>query len=247
MTQARQTARQVCRWHPQPDAATLERAVAAEILAAADRAIGQRGAFHLVLSGGNTPRRIHELLRASDAQWPRWHIWFGDERCLPPDDPERNSRMAAETLLDHVAIPRAQIHPIRGELGAAEAAADYARELAAVAGMEFDLVLLGLGEDGHTASLFPGHDWGVADEAPDARDAHDASAVPVPDALAVFNSPKPPPERVSLSARRLARARQVIFMVSGAGKRPALDAWRAGAAIPASVIAPAGGVDVYTA
>lgn len=227
MTQARQ----ICRWHPQPDAAALECAVTAEILRAADLALLQRGAFHLVLSGGNTPRRIHEALRASDARWSGWHIWFGDERCLPPDDADRNSRMAAETLLDHVAIPRSQIHPIRAELGAAEAAADYMRQLSGVG--EFDLVLLGLGEDGHTASLFPGNDWGVANDAPAA--------------LAVFNAPKPPPQRVSLSARRLAAAREVIFVVSGAGKQQALDAWRAGAAIPASVIAPAGGVDIYVA
>lgn len=223
--------RQLCRWHPQPDAAALERAIAAEILRAAGAALSQRGAFHLVLSGGNTPRRIHEALRGSPAQWSGWHIWFGDERCLPPDDPERNSRMAADTLLDHVAIPRAQIHPMRTELGAAAAAADYVGLLNGVGA--FDLVLLGLGEDGHTASLFPGHDWGVGPAAPDA--------------LAVFDSPKPPPARVSLSARRLAEARQVIFMVSGAGKRQALDAWRAGAAIPAAAVAPPGGVDVYTA
>lgn len=209
----------------------MERAITAAVQAAAELAIRGRGAFHLVLSGGNTPRRIHAALRAGRTDWSRWHIWFGDERCLPPDDAERNSRMADETLLDHVAIPRAQIHPIRAELGATVAAADYVRQLAGVG--EFDLVLLGLGEDGHTASLFPGRDWGVAQDAADA--------------LAVFDSPKPPPQRVSLSARRLARARQVIFMVSGAGKQQALAEWRAGEPIPAAAIAPVGGVDIHVA
>jgi len=93
-----------------------------------------------------------------------------------------------------------------------------------------DDVLLGLGEDGHTASLFPGHDWG---------------AVPgAPDALAVFDAPKPPPERVSLSAARLSRARQAVFLVSGAAKRQAVTLWRAGADLPARAIAPAAGVDI---
>lgn len=223
--------RQICRWHLLSDAAALEQTIAAEILRAANHAITQRGAFHVALSGGNTPRRIHEAIRTGATDWSRWHVWFGDERCLPPDDPERNSRMAADTLLDHVGIPPGQCHPIRAELGATVAAADYVQQLRGIG--EFDLMLLGLGEDGHTASLFPGHDWGVGADAPDA--------------LAVFDSPKPPPERVSLSARRLAKARQVIYMVSGAGKRQALADWQAGKSIPASAVAPAGGVDVYVA
>jgi 6-phosphogluconolactonase len=227
MTQARQ----FCRWHYRPDSNALEKTVAAEILRAATQALRKRGAFHVVLAGGTTPRRIYEALRASRQQWASWHVWFGDERCLPPDDAGRNSRMAMDAWLALVSIPPAQIHPIAAELGAEAAAADYARQLEVVD--QFDLVLLGLGEDGHTASLFPGHDWGVADDAP---------AV-----LAVADAPKPPPQRVSLSARRLAAAREVIFVVSGAGKQPALDAWQAGAAIPAAAIAPAGGVDIYVA
>src|SRR6185295_18060576 len=111
--------------------------------------------------------------------------------------PARNSRMADEAWLDHVVVPARRRHPIRAELGAEAAARAYCASLEAVA--MFDLVLLGLGEDGHTASLFPGHDWG---EAPDA-----------PDVLAVFDAPKPPLERVSLSAARLSRAREVLFLV----------------------------------
>ena len=95
---------------------------------------------------------------------------------------------------------------------------------------DFDFVLQGLGEDGHTASLFPGHEWGA-----------DASS---PDVLAVFNAPKPPPERLSLSAARLSRARQVVFMVSGESKRAAVAAWRAGGDIPARAIAPPTAVQV---
>ena len=94
----------------------------------------------------------------------------------------------------------------------------------------FDLVLLGLGEDGHTASLFPSQDWGEGQESADA--------------LPVFNAPKPPPERVSLSAQRLGKAEQVLFLVTGAGKREAVSRWQAGDPIPASAIHPANGVDV---
>jgi 6-phosphogluconolactonase len=224
-------ARQYCRWHHRPDAAALAGNVAAAILRAATRAVKRRGAFHLVLAGGNSPRQVYEALREARADWQHWHVWFGDERCLPPGDPQRNSRMASDAWLAHVPIPAGQVHAIRAELGPEAAAADYAGQLEAVD--EFDLVLLGLGEDGHTASLFPGHDWG---EGPDA-----------PAALAVRDAPKPPPERVSLGARRLAAAREVIFVVGGAGKEAALDAWRAGARIPAAAVAPAGGVDVYVA
>jgi len=220
--------RQVCRWHILADPDALEQAATARILQAAQQAIARAGTFHLVLAGGNTPRRIYRELSRKATDWSRWHVWFGDERCLPPADPERNSRMASDAWLDQVPIPPGQIHPIPAELGAVAAANAYAATLAGLG--DFDLVLLGLGEDGHTASLFPGHDWGA-----------DADA---PDVLAVFDAPKPPPERVSLSARRLAAAREVIFLVSGTGKQAAVANWQAGAVLPAAAIVPASGVDV---
>ncbi len=218
------------RWHAYHTTAELEEAAAQAILNAARHAVSQRGAFHIVLAGGTTPRRVYELLRRADAGWAAWHVYFGDERCLPPDHAERNSLMAAQAWLDHVAIPPNQIHLIPAELGAEAAASVYARIVECIE--QFDLVLLGLGEDGHTASLFPGHDWG---NTPDA-----------PAAIAVFDSPKPPPQRVSLSAYRLGAARQVMFLVTGAAKRQAIKDWRSGISIPAAAIAPASGVDVYT-
>lgn len=223
--------RQRCRWRTLPDRPALDREAASEILAAAARAIAERGQFHLVLAGGDTPRGAYRRLRESAADWNAWHVYFGDERCLPPGDPARNSRMAADAWLDHVAIPPAQRHAIPGERGAIAAARAYARTLGAVG--EFDLVLLGLGEDGHTASLFPGHEWGAAAGSPDT--------------LAVLDAPKPPPQRVSLSAARLGRARQVLFLVDGEAKREAIAAWRAGRDIPARAIAPPAGVDVLIA
>lgn len=215
-------------WHSCASPDDLVEKAVTRIGAAADEAIARRGVFRLVLAGGDTPTRVYRALAALPADWSRWHLWFGDERCLPKDDPGRNSRMAWETWLAHVSVPREQVHSIPGELGAAAAAAVYGQILVDVPA--FDLVLLGLGEDGHTASLFPGHEWG-----------EDATA---PDVLAVFGAPKPPEERVSLSARRLALARRVLFLVTGAAKRKAVAEWRRGEGLPAAAIRPAGGVDV---
>jgi 6-phosphogluconolactonase len=217
-----------CRWHAVSDERALQQAAFDTILASAAQAIRERGQFHLVLAGGNTPRRAYRKLREAPADWPAWHIYFGDERCLAVNDPARNSLMAGEAWLDHVAIPTPQRHLIPAELGPTQAAEAYAEILRSVG--NFDLVLLGLGEDGHTASLFPDHEWGTAPGSPDT--------------LAVFDAPKPPPQRVSLSAARLSRARQVIFLVSGESKHRAVAEWRACKGIPARAIMLAGGVDV---
>jgi len=221
---------QQLRWHGFADVADLQADALLRIRTAASNALGARGVFRIVLAGGNTPRTIYQMLRKAITDWSRWQVYFGDERCLPVGDPQRNSRMARDTLLDQVPIPRANIHTIPAEAGPDAGAAQYMQTLRAVG--EFDLVLLGLGEDGHTASLFPDHDWG---------DSGDAA-----DALGVFDAPKPPPERVSLSAARLSRARCVLFLVDGEAKREAVARWRAGDRIPASVIAAASGVDVLT-
>ncbi len=216
------------RWHAVSDEQALQQVALEIILASAAQAIHERGRFHLVLAGGNTPRGIYQGLSAAQTDWSAWHIYFGDERCLPPADSARNSRMAAEVWLDRIPIPPLQLHTIPGELGAFQAARMYAETLQTVG--DFDLVLLGLGEDGHTASLFPGHEWGTAPGSPDT--------------LAVLDAPKPPPQRVSLSAARLSRARQVIFLVNGESKHRAVAEWRAGKDIPARAIMPAAGVDV---
>lgn len=221
--------RQVCRWHAHATVAGLEDAAAGAILRLAHDAICERGIFRIVLAGGTTPCRIYERLAKAAAEWDKWHVYFGDERCLPPDHPERNSRMAHMAWFDHAAIAPSQLHVIPAELGPDMAALRYAATLRGVD--KFDLVLLGLGEDGHTASLFPGHEWGKAQGAPDV--------------LAVNGAPKPPPARVSLSARRLSATRAAMFFVTGEGKRNAVRQWRAGDGIPAAAVAPAGGVDVH--
>ena len=192
----------------------------------ATQSLRERGAFHLVLAGGNTPRDLYARLSALPMDWSGWHVWFGDERCLPLHDAARNSQMACSVWLARSAIPRSQIHVIRAELGAEVAAADYAEQLCGVGA--FDLVLLGLGEDGHTASLFPGQ----------------VDRQTVADVVAVHNAPKPPADRISLSVRRLSYAHHVLFLVSGIGKRDAVAAWQHGENIPAAAICPASGVVV---
>lgn len=202
---------------------------ALEYVAGAEKqALAERGEFHIVLAGGSTPRRLYEALAREPHDWPRWRAWFGDERCLPSGHPERNSQMTRRAWLDRVDFPGTNIRSMPAELGARAGAEAYAETLRGLG--DFDLLLLGLGEDGHTASLFPGHDWGEEEGAPDV--------------LAVWDAPKPPPERISLSARRLSRSRRVLFLATGAGKVPALDAWRRGERIPAAAIRPAAGVDV---
>jgi len=219
---------QRCRWHAVANAQALQQIAIETILASAAGAIRERGEFHIVLAGGSTPQEIYRGLCTAKTDWSAWHIYFGDERCLPSIDPARNSHMAAEAWLNKVPIPPLHLHTIAGELGADKAAQQYSAMLRTVG--DFDLVLLGLGEDGHTASLFPGHEWGTAPGAPDT--------------LAVFDAPKPPSQRVSLSAARLGRTRQAIFLVSGESKHRAVTAWRAGKNIPARAIRPASGVDV---
>lgn len=191
-------------------------AVAAEagryIAEAARDAISERGLFRLVLAGGSTPRRAYELLAATQQNWAAWEIFWGDERSLPADHPERNSRMAQDAWLARVPIPSSQIHPIPAELGAVAAAFAYAQTLREK--LPFDLVLLGMGEDGHTASLFPGctHESGLTQ--------------------AVHDAPKSPAERVSLTYSALRDCRRQLILVTGSGKRFAISAWRAGGDLP---------------
>jgi 6-phosphogluconolactonase len=193
-----------------PDSEAVARA-AAELVAAA---LGQ-GARTLVLAGGSTPRRCYELLAGMPITWGRVTVLFGDERCVPPDHPDSNYQMARDSLLDTV-FP-ASVHRMPAELGPAEGARLYDP---VVAGLQpLDLVLLGIGPDGHTASLFPGHPALEADGW----------------AVGVEGAPKPPPRRVSLTLRALRSARRVIFIVTGADKAEAVRLARQGL-VPSGMI-----------
>ena len=214
-------------WHPVENASKLATQAAAMILSAAKKAISERGCFKLVLAGGNTPAQAYRLLIDAETDWNQWHIYYGDERCLAADNKDRNSVMAVEYFLKHTAIPVEQIHTMPTELGN-EKAAELYRPIVEAA-LPFDMVLLGMGEDGHTASLFP-------------NQTHQQDEL----VHAVYNSPKAPPERISLSAAALSDAQQVIFLIS-AGKDDALKAWKSGEDLPIASIQPKTAVDVLLA
>lgn len=208
-------------WRVFPDTATLHMQAANVILDSARAAIGARGVFHLVLAGGRTPRGVYTRLAQFPVDWKKWQIYFGDERCLLPGDPQRNDSMARAAWLNRISIPVENIHPIPAELGPERGAQRY-RELLDRVGA-FDLVLLGLGEDGHTAGLFSGQDLGESANSPSVLPVHIHSQ-----AL---------PERISLGMARLNRTRQAMFLITGEDKRAALAAWWGGAEIPAAHIA----------
>jgi 6-phosphogluconolactonase len=208
---------------------------AAELIARALRdAVQRRGVAHLGLAGGNTPRRAYELLAGLLDDWSAVELWYGDERCVGPDNPESTHLLVVESLLAHIAASgRAGPieHRVRGELDPETAAREYAEELRAklpaaeLGGLPaLDVSLVGIGEDGHTASLFPGH--------PEVEDSSGALCLPVRD------SPKPPPERVTLSLPVLRAARYSLLLVAGAGKAEALAVALAGPdpRVPASLL-----------
>ncbi|MGB0721716.1 MAG: 6-phosphogluconolactonase [Gammaproteobacteria bacterium] len=186
------------------------RAVARHILASADHAIGTRGVFRIALPGGGTPPWVYAHLRTALADWNNWLIYMGDERCVPVDHVDRSSLMAVEQWLDPAGVPERNRFLTRAELGPDAAAGEYETVLRDAGPM--DLVLLGIGPDGHTASLFPGR--------PDIGGRL---------AIAVHDSPKPPPERVSMTLEALHRARERVLLTGRAGKEQALDALRASA------------------
>ncbi len=148
------------------------------------------GPFRIALAGGGTPKETYERLREHDVDWGRWHVWWSDERLVPPDHPDSNERMAREALLDHVAVPPSQIHPLRStDVPLPE---------------RFELVLLGVGPDGHCASLFPGD-----------------PALEAAEPIARVERPglPPPHPRLTFTYPVLNAARTVAFLVSGAEKR----------------------------
>lgn len=212
-------------WQLLDDAEAVAHEASQRILINYKQAIDKKGYFNIVIAGGRTPEQTFRLLKEADCDWARWHIYYGDERCLPEDDAERNSVMASRAWLALVPIPSGQIHPIPAHLGAETAASRYTNIVKEA--LPFDIVLLGMGEDGHTASLFPGHCH------PEDELVH-----------AIFNAPKPPPERVSLGVAALSNTGELLFLVTGAGKQDAVDQWRRGVNLPVAQIRPAAGARV---
>jgi 6-phosphogluconolactonase len=160
---------------------------------------------HIALTGGSTPREAYEL--AADADWTRAKVWWGDDRCVEPDDELSNYRLAKESLLDRIQGEPAEVHRIRGELGPEAGADDYEEQLRAVD--RLDVVLLGLGPDAHVASLFPGHDT---------LQVRDRRVVGEPEA-----GLEPFVPRVSLTLPALCDGRHIVFLVAGDGKAEAVE------------------------
>jgi 6-phosphogluconolactonase len=198
---------------------TVEEAAraAADVLATAiSSARTVHGEAHVALSGGSTVAQAYRLLGPELPDWRDVHLWYGDERVVPFDDPESTHRLATSTL----DAPDATWHPLAVDLAPEAAAEAYAEELD---GTVLDIALNGMGPDGHTASLFPGHPQLHADGI----------------AVAVLDSPKPPPERVTLTLGKLNEARRILLLVTGAEKAPMLARVIAGpdAEVPASLLA----------
>ena len=215
-----------------PDVAAVQRAAAEEVTARIEAAVRARGLALIALSGGSTPRGLHALLADETAPfrarvpWSRLHVFWGDERAVPPDHPESNYRMALESLLGRVPIPPVHVHRIESEdPDPALAAARYADDLRGVFGAHdrlengwprFDLIILGMGADGHTASLFPGTDA-----------LHETGRV----AVAVW-VPKLHAHRITLTPPVLNRADCALFLVTGTDKAETLAAVLAGPSRP---------------
>jgi 6-phosphogluconolactonase len=203
-----------------PDAKGIAHTAAAEFLVVAREAVQEKGSFSVVLAGGSTPKVLYELLSTNPllqalVPWSKIHWFFGDERHVGPDDPESNFRMASDTMLGKAPVDPDKVHRIKGEkANAAEAAAEYEEELRSsltLGGDElpcFDLVLLGMGTEGHTASLFPG-----------------TKALKEERRLVVSNwVGKLCTDRITLTPPVLNNAARVVFMVQGEEKAPALKA-----------------------
>jgi 6-phosphogluconolactonase len=195
-----------------PDDETVASRAAAHVLGVLERARSARGVANIAVSGGTTPGRTYELLAATPERLHDVELWFADERCVAPDDQQSNYLLAIQTGLIG-AIPADRVHRMPGEAGPARGASRYATELTSSMPGEppvLDLVLLGIGPDGHVASLFPG--------APTLQAGQDAVC------LGVTNSPKPPPERITLSLAVLRAARGCLLLATGASKADAVDA-----------------------
>ncbi len=199
--------------HIHADQEALSRTAADLFIETAADAISRRGRFAVALAGGSTPRRTYELLaqpdRTARVDWPHVHVFWTDERCVPPDDLRSNERFAIRSLLQSVPVPVEQVHPFRCEPDPDRAAENYQQVLARFFGdapPTFDLVLLGLGIDGHTASLFP--------HTPALRETQRWTTLVAPDPDA--------PKRLTMTVPLINQARRVVFLVSGIDKAPVL-------------------------
>jgi 6-phosphogluconolactonase len=195
----------------------LSERLASDILDVAKNAIKLNNSFKIVLTGGDSILNTYKILRNCESDWSKWHIYLGDERCLPSKDKDRNDYIINKVWLDNDLIPKNNINFIHTELGVDSGAIYYNSILNNVD--YFDLTLLSMGEDGHIASLFPGH-------------FHEENKSVVVER----NSPKYPKERVSMSYLRLNRSKNVFKIINGISKQGSLDLWLKGQDLPISQV-----------
>jgi 6-phosphogluconolactonase len=218
-----------------PDAEAVATRAALEVSRLLELARAERELAHIALSGGTSPKRTYELLAQAPQQWAGVEVWFADERCVPPDDEQSNYRLVAQTLLEPAEIPAARVHRMQGELGPDAGAQRYAQELGAHVARAapqngrqgppvLDVIVLGIGPDGHVASLFPNATTLDADE--------------TQLCLGVRDSPKPPPERITLTLPVLRAARRCLLLANGESKAAAIAAMlgEPTRAVPASLL-----------
>ena len=195
----------------------LSEKLARDILDIAEKSIQLNDIFRIVLAGGESVTSLYKVLNNSKSTWSKWQVYIGDERCMPLKDINRNDHMINKIWLDHSKIPKKNIHFTHAELGPDKASAHYEDVLKSIG--YFDIVLLSIGEDGHTASLFPSHFY----------DENKSVVVEC-------NSPKYPKERVSMSYSRLNQSKNIFKVINGKSKQGALDLWSKGVILPINQI-----------
>ncbi|EMK10393.1 MULTISPECIES: 6-phosphogluconolactonase [Leptospira] len=187
--------------------------------------IQTKNCFHIVLTGGETAKLLYSELKFMETDWSKWFFYFGDERCVPKDHTDSNCLMTERVLFKFIPVNERQIFRIPGHLGAERGALEYSKSIKSIS--SFDLVLLGLGEDGHVASLFPGMDLSKEE-----------------DAIAIYDSPKLPKERVSLSLNKINSSEFVFIIAKGKKKAEVIKRIEIGEILPVTLLAPLKGLEL---
>ena len=204
-------------WFVYPNIDELSEQLARDILTLAEKSIKLNNNFKIVLTGGESIINTYKILNNSSSDWSKWHIYLGDERCLPAGDRNRNDYIIKQVWLNNSQILKKNIHFIHAELGPNNGALYYEKILSNTG--YFDIVLLSMGEDGHIASLFPGHFYNKNKSV-----------------VSECNSPKYPKNRISVSYSRLNKSKNIFKVVCGSSKKKAVDLWLAGKTLPINKI-----------
>ncbi|EMM95168.1 6-phosphogluconolactonase [Leptospira interrogans serovar Zanoni str. LT2156] len=189
--------------------------------------IQTKSSFHIVLTGGDTAKLLYSELKYMETDWSKWFFYFGDERCVPKEHTDSNWLMVERVLFKFIPVNERQIFRIQGHLGPQRGALEYSESIKSIS--SFDLVLLGLGEDGHVASLFPGS----------------KCLTETKDVLAIHDSPKPPKERVSLSLRKINMSDNILIIAKGKKKSKIIERIKLDEILPVTSLLPNKSLELY--